>query len=112
MSIKFKTKIDPQKIISDLKKAIDEGKIVTWSYDQDGDFTHTTEQWKNQAWLRPKIEGGDLVFYIIKPKNQNISVVIYGIYHGRFIESMLKHFDSEFTSAVASALPEGKDMVS
>jgi hypothetical protein len=32
--------------------------------------------------------------------------VIYGVYHGRFIEMLLTHFDDSFTSATATAQKE------
>jgi hypothetical protein len=112
MAIHFRTGT-PQKLLAAFKKAIDDGKVVTWSYDGDGDFTHTAQQWKSLAWLRPKIrEGADLIFTVLKPKNSKISAEMYGIYHGRFIESMLVHCDSLFNEAVATALPADGDVVS
>ncbi len=111
MSLKFKTN-DPNKLLNTLRKAIDENKIVTWSYDKDGDFTHTTDQWKNKAWLRPRVGANELIFSIIGPVNTSISSLVYGIYHGRFTESMLVHFDDSFDSAISSALPSDGDMIS
>ncbi len=111
MAIEFKTS-NPKKLLEDYKKAIDDGVIATWSYDQDDDFTHTPSQWKNKAWLRPKVKDGKLVFVIIKQKNVNISSLIYAVYHGRFIESMLNHFDASFSNATATALPTEDDTVS
>jgi hypothetical protein len=43
MAIYFGTD-DPDKLLFTFKKAIDEGHIATWSYDKDGDFTHTAAQ--------------------------------------------------------------------
>lgn len=111
MSLRFNT-TSPNKLLDSFKKAIDEGKVVTWSYDQDGDFTHTPDQWKNLAWLRPHIIGNELVLTIIKPKGQTISSLAYAVYHGRFLEAMLNHCDSEFTNATASAYPSDGDIVS
>jgi hypothetical protein len=112
MAIHFKT-ATPKKLLAAFKKAIDDGKVVTWSYDADNDFTHTAQQWKARAWLRPTvIEREDLVFTILKPQNSKISSEIYAIYHGRFIESMLVHCDSLFKEAFATALPEDGDIVS
>jgi hypothetical protein len=112
MAIHFSTKT-PKKLLSSFKKAIDDGRVATWSYDKDGDFTHTAQQWKSLAWLRPKvIEGQTLIFSILKPQNSKVSSEIYAIYHGRFIESMLVHCDSLFTEAVASAFPADDDVVS
>lgn len=101
----------PKALLADFKKKIDEGHIATWSYDKDGDFTHTTEQWKNEAWLRPVPESDRLALYIIKPQSKKISSVVYSIYHGRFIESMLAHCDKTFTSGQATALAAGDDKV-
>ena len=111
MAIRFKTN-DPKKLLEDFKKAIDKDIVATWSYDQDGDFTHTPPQWKNKAWLRPKIKTDELVFSIIKQRGNNISSLVYAVYHGRFIESMLNHFDSSFRNAEATPLPSEDDRVS
>ena len=110
MSITFKT-YDPHGLLRAFKKAIDDGEIVTWSYDRDGDFTHTPEQWKSRAWLRPEIQSGQLYFYILTPANTNLSKVVYAVYHGRFIEAMLTHCDTLFTDGTASALPGNRDQV-
>ena len=34
---------DPAGLLKKIKKAIDDKHIETWSYDSDGDFTHTPE---------------------------------------------------------------------
>jgi hypothetical protein len=52
-----------------------------------------------------------LRFGIIKPNDQNISKEMYAIYHGRFIESMLAHFDKKFSYSFATALPDADDAV-
>ncbi|OGK37540.1 hypothetical protein A3F60_00215 [Candidatus Roizmanbacteria bacterium RIFCSPHIGHO2_12_FULL_39_8] len=111
MALYFKT-ANPNKLLSEFRKAIDAEKILTWSYDSDGDFTHTVDQWKHKAWLRPKIQNGRLELFIIPPKNSNISSLVYAIYHGRFIESILVHCDKYFESGTATAFPEGSDNVS
>jgi hypothetical protein len=110
MALHFKTD-DPQKLLDSFKKAIKDGKIITWSTDVDGDFTHTPEQWKNKAWLRPKIKLDELTFYILRRKNTNITSQEYAVYHGRFIESMLLHCDTLFVEGSATAFPESSDNV-
>jgi hypothetical protein len=45
MALLFKTNV-PQALLNDFKK-IDEGHVVTWSCDRDGDFTHTPDQWRS-----------------------------------------------------------------
>jgi len=111
MAIHFQTN-DPSKLLSSFKESIEKGRVVTWLCDKDGDFTHTTEQWKKAAWLRPSIKTGEIVFSIIKPQNKNISAEVYAIYHGRFIESMLAHCDLLFLQASATAMPSEGDLVS
>ena len=102
----------PNQLLSSFKKGIDAGHVVTWSYDKAGDFTHTAQQWKHLAWLRPSTAPGRLVFNIIKPQNAGISWEVYGIYHGRFIETVIIHCHTLFTSAQATAAPTQGDIVS
>ena len=40
----------PRKLLEDLKKEINDKKIDTWLYDNDGDFYHVPNQWKFKAW--------------------------------------------------------------
>lgn len=88
------------------------GKITTWEKSTDGKYyTHKASEWNKLAWLRPKIENHQLTFNIIKPNNKNVSMVAYAYYHGHLIETFLNHFDTSFTYAVASALPEAGDLV-
>jgi hypothetical protein len=102
MAIIVKTN-NPSGLLSAIHKAIDDNKVETWSYDRDGDFTHTPAQWKGQAWLRPRTYAGELRFGIIKRQDVDLSKLIYGVYHGRFIENLLVHFDNSFTLASATA---------
>ena len=34
---------NPTRLVQDIKSYIDDKKIVTWMYDDDGDFTHDTD---------------------------------------------------------------------
>jgi hypothetical protein len=111
MAIYFETEF-PKKLLAAYKKAVDDGRVNTWSYDSDGDFTHTAEQWNKKAWLRPKInEGNALIFYLLTPEETELSTTVYAIYHGRFIESMLTHCDELFSASRASSMPEDGDIV-
>lgn len=103
---------NPKTLLEKIKKAIDKKHIITWSYDDDGDFTHTADQWKNRAWLKPFLGKDSLDLGILNPKETKISTPVYAIYHGRFIEMVLTHFDEDFTTAYATALPEKIDSVS
>lgn len=110
MAIYFKTKT-PKKLLAAYKKAIDDEHVVTWGYDSDGDFTHTAEQWRKKAWLRPKIQENEaLALFILAPQDTKLSSEIYAIYHGRFVESMLRHCDDLFIDATCTALPTGGDV--
>ena len=100
---------DPAKLLKDFKKKIDNGSIDTWSYDDAGDFTHTPAQWNRRAWLRPVEDSDRLRLNIIANKKYDLTRSIYGVYHGRFIESMLTHCHSLFTSARATPEPSTND---
>lgn len=102
---------NPRQLLTDIKLAIADGRIDTWAVDKDGDFTHSRPQWQYKAWLRPKIGEGVLTFIIMAPKNEKMSKEVYAIYHGRFIEALLAHFDTKFASASASAIASVRDLL-
>lgn len=108
MSIDFETN-NPSALLAAFKKAIDDKHVETWSYDKDGDFTHTPPQWKSKAWLRPVISQGRLMMKFLGTKGTTWE--IYGVYHGRFIESMIVHCNSLFTKGAASAKPTSNDNI-
>ena len=111
MAIFFETKT-PKKLLAAYKKAVDDEHVTAWSYDADGDFTHTADQWNKKAWLRPKIEEGKaLVFYILGPADTTLGSDVYAVYHGRFIESMLRHCDELFSASRATSMPEDGDVI-
>jgi hypothetical protein len=102
----------PKKLLAAYKKAIDDGHVTTWSYDAQGDFTHTAEQWKRKAWLRPRIIAGEsLVLRVIRPREGKVSSTVYAVYHGRFVESVLRHCDELFTQARVTAQADADDLV-
>jgi hypothetical protein len=96
-------------LLAAIKKQIDDGKIKTWEYDRDGDFTHSPDQWKGEAWLRPHPQQGVLAFGLLGQEDVTMTKTVYGVYHGRFIEMLLAHFDSDFTVAQATAMPTDFD---
>jgi hypothetical protein len=105
--------LDPSDLLDRIKGAIDAKRIKTWAYDQDGDFTHTAEQWNQMAWLRPSVRDQELRLNIIPPADTHISSQVYAVYHGRFIEMILRHFDILLAgNAAASPLPSDKDRIS
>jgi hypothetical protein len=111
MAIKFITN-RASELLSCFKKAIDDKRIETWSYDNEGDFTHTPVQWRHKAWLKPIIRNSELVFGIIKPLQSDVTWEIYGIYHGRMMESMIVHCQDLFTNGIATARPTSDDTLS
>jgi hypothetical protein len=102
---------NPQALLEAIRLAIRQGKVETWSLDPDGDFTHSPEQWRHKAWFRPRVADGRIVFRILTPKNAVLSTATYAVYHGRFIEMLLAHFDSQFGLASATALASEGDLV-
>jgi hypothetical protein len=108
MAINFETS-DPQKLLATFKHLIDQKKVVTWSYDRDGDFTHTPDQWARKAWLSPSILNGRLIMNFLGNQSVTTTSALYGVYHGRFLESMLTHCDTLFSSGTASAMPTNSD---
>jgi len=111
MALIIKT-TDPSGLLKAIKSAIDNKHIETWSYDSDGDFTHTPPQWFEKAYLRPKIAVGELQFGIVGSKNGKLTAEIYGVYHGRFIEMLLIHFNDKFSTASATAKKTDLDIFS
>jgi hypothetical protein len=99
----------PNTLLASIRKAIDDKKIDTWEYDNDGDFTHKPEQWYQQAWFKPHTQQGVLLFGLIGKKNVKMTKSIYGVYHGRFIEMLLTHFDTEFSNTSATAQADTVD---
>ena len=102
---------EPAGLLRQIRRGILDGQIVTWSFDDDGDFTHATPQWRNQAWMRPRPGYDRLVFTILSPQNVQLTREVYAIYHGRLTEMLLAHFDNLFRSAAATALPTPDDRV-
>lgn len=102
----------PQELLDELKDLINKGKIDTWSYDSDGDFTHCVKQWINQAWFSPKVEKEQIVFGILGNKETTMTKQLYGLYHGRFIEMMLTHFDKKMKSIWPTVMKSEYDIFS
>ena len=102
---------EPRDLLRALKEAIAEGTIDTWRIDADGDLTHTARQWSAKAWMRPRIYDDRLVFNIIAAKNEKMSKTVYGVYHGRLIQTLLVHFDYKIERLVATAQATADDNI-
>ena len=104
MSTKSKVRIstvDPGGLLDQIKTKIQRGEIDTWVFDEEGDLTHSPEQWRKQAFLRPKIEEGYLLFEIIWPSGSRKEPAVNGVYLGRSIEMLVTHFSDAFLRASA-----------
>jgi len=109
--VTFKTS-SPNALLAAIKAAIDKGHVTTWSYDSDGDFTHTPTQWAKKAWMRPTVVAGtQLDLAIIRVQGKTLEREVYAVYHGRFIEMMIAHFSADFTVVTGTPNPSGKDVV-
>lgn len=86
------------------------GGISTW-IKVNGYYTHTSPQWGSKAFFQASTTTGTLTFNIVKPNGKSVSVPSYGFYHGHIIETMLNHFDKEFSTGCATALPAPNDKV-
>lgn len=107
------TALNPQALLDAIYEEIDNGNIMTWSYDEDGDFYHVTpdHQWEGEAWLHPTAENVMLTLNVLPPKGRQVSSVAYAVYHGRFIEMLLAHFDTDFSTTIATAQATLSDTV-
>lgn len=102
---------DPPALLRAIRAAISNGTVETWSVDSDGDFTHSPTQWRLKAWLRPKVLEDRIVFNIFPPQKSILGRETYAVYHGRFVEMLLAHFDLQFKNVVSTALPTDGDRV-
>lgn len=92
MALRIKTR-NPQLLVDTIKKLIDSEEINTWSYDDEGDFTSTSERWKNKAWFTPYVKSteGTLCFGILGRKDVNMTIEEYSVFHGRFVRMLLQY---------------------
>lgn len=94
MAIIIKTD-SPKKLIKALNEAIDNREILTWSVDHEGDYTIARDQWRYHAWFRYKIlKPNVLAFGIVQSRKYKMTRDLYGIFHGRFVATLLSHFDN------------------
>jgi hypothetical protein len=101
--IKTKKKID---LVEEIIDKIDSNIISTWSYDDDNDFTHKAEQWSNRAWISEKTDGSDnICFGIIGRRDRPLTKMEYAIFHSRFAEMLLAHFDNDFDEIKITSMP-------
>lgn len=102
---------NPQSLLKKIRAAIDDERITTWSYDKDGDFTHNVDQWRERAWIGAKIDEERIIFYAICRKDKDMSIIEYAVFHGRFVEMLLSHFDTECQDISVTPLATKYDRV-
>ena len=108
MAIIVKTE-NPEGLLNEIKRAIDERVTELWGYDSSGDFFHTPEKWINRAWLRAEVGDGELKFGILGTKDVGMTASLYSAYHAYFIEMLLTHLDKYFVTAAATAKKTAPD---
>lgn len=91
----------PADLLASFKKAIDEGHVETWAYNDNGDYYHDRPQWKDKVVMRPVVTKDLLQFGIIAT---GLTWPVYGVYHGRLIEEFLSHFSAKLNDS-ARATP-------
>lgn len=95
---------NPDGLLNQIKNGINLGSINTWDYDNDGDFTHVPPQWIYKAWMHPYTLNDKLIFGIIGQSGIPMKKDIYAVYHGRFAEMILTHFDDEIDDIKITAV--------
>ena len=108
MAIIVKTE-NPEGLLNEIKRVIDERTTELWSYDSSGDFSHTPDGWINRAWLRPEVGEGELRFGILGTKDVGMTASLYSAYHAYFIELLLTYVDKYFITAAATAKKTAPD---
>jgi hypothetical protein len=100
---------DPEGLLNEIKRVVDERITELWSYDSASDFSHTPDRWMNRAWLRPEVGEGELRFGILGTKDAGMTASLYSAYHAYFIEMLLTHLDKYFVTAAATAKKTAPD---
>lgn len=111
LHIQLVSGVTPKKLWGNILEQIDNGGIDTWEIDSDGDLTHSPYQWRGEAWFRSRQYGKELIFGIVARRDKKMSKVIYGLYHGRFAEMLLTHFDTQIEEIRISSMPEEYDLI-
>lgn len=101
------TTSDPQQLLIRLNSAISSLEIVSWAVDKDGDYTINRDQWRYRAWIRPQIKNDNLVVLgIIQSRKYIMTNELYGVYHGRFVATVLAHFSDAIQEIRVTSEPE------
>ena len=89
---------DPAALLDAIKTAIQEGRIETWTVDQEGDFKHTAEQFSDHGiYFRPSMVSiislrfTMLITTAVELGNQRW--LAYSFYHSRMAEMIICNFN-------------------
>jgi hypothetical protein len=107
MSLLFTTN-KPETLLARLRLCVEQKHIETWAYDERGDFTHTPDQWRFKAWMRPYVVNEGLAFGIVSRSDEPLRKGTYGVYHGRLAECVTNHADDLFNVVVQTALADAR----
>lgn len=94
-----------------LRKRIADGEIPEWEVDDQGDFTYANAAWRRRAWMRPKKTTSGIRVNIVGVQGAAVDRETYAVFHGRFLEMLLEHFDQMFEEATATALGTASDLI-
>lgn len=99
MEITVYTK-NAKNLLSKISQKITDDELKTWDIVKDADkndlFSHTPEQWKEKAMLKPKINVDNLKLSICWWTGKELEERVKGYILGRFIEVLMVHFRKEF----------------
>lgn len=95
LKIKIKEEIEKRDFLEKVNARITRSDIKTWLLDSEKDYTHAPEQWRNKAWMRSYIEDKYIVFGLVSSRQFILTRELYAVYHGRFAEMLLAHFDAD-----------------
>lgn len=103
----------PRKLSRLLKIAIESGIVGTWTVDGDGDYTPNDDFLGEKGWLTiSEIKAHEaLILGLIGRKYVTMTTGEYALFHTRFAELLLTHFDSLFHKIEISAYPTSQDKI-
>lgn len=105
---------NPLQLNERIRQLVVEYPLLTWEVDTDNDYTLILERWRYRAWMRPNTDrqaDGELQFGIVSSTRYPMTTTLYAVYHARFAEFLLSHFDREIQSlSITPNLSEGVDI--
>jgi hypothetical protein len=92
---------EPENLVLEIIKSINNNKITSWECDKDGDFTpklseNIDNHWHQKAWFKANIFKSTVIFDILKNPKYPFTKEINSIYHSRFVEMLMNHLSNYF----------------